>query len=168
MQVVLATAGYDHTIRLWDVVNGCVVACMQHPEGHINSIAVSPDKRWLATAGHLSIRVYDLHNEHQLGVAWGAAFAQEAGTGHEGNVMAIGWLNERLLWSVGEDGTIRVNHFNEGFVGQTLIRGSCPFTAAALLESDCLVVTDEQGGVGLWNLTTGQCTLEMVLPSLTL
>lgn len=30
--VVLATAGYDHTIRFWDVVRGCCIGTLQHNE----------------------------------------------------------------------------------------------------------------------------------------
>lgn len=50
-KVVLATAGYDHTIRFWDVLRGVTVHSLQHAESQVNAMAVSRDKRTLAVAG---------------------------------------------------------------------------------------------------------------------
>ena len=49
--VVLATAGYDHTIRFWEALSGSCLRTIQHPDS-INQIAISPDKRILAAAGN--------------------------------------------------------------------------------------------------------------------
>ena len=31
--VLIVTAGYDHTIRFWDVLQGACIATLQHKEG---------------------------------------------------------------------------------------------------------------------------------------
>jgi target of rapamycin complex subunit LST8 len=49
-EVVLATAGYDHTIRFWEALSGVCLRTIQHPDS-VNRLAVSPDKRFLAAAG---------------------------------------------------------------------------------------------------------------------
>lgn len=36
--VLLATAGYDHTIRFWDVVTGSCIGALQHNESVLVSI----------------------------------------------------------------------------------------------------------------------------------
>ena len=59
--VVLATAGYDHTIRFWEALSGACIRTIQHPES-INQLAISPDKRILATAGNLQVRLYDINS----------------------------------------------------------------------------------------------------------
>ena len=59
--VVLATAGYDHTIRFWEALSGAYIRTIQHPES-INQLAISPDKRILATAGNLQVRLYDINS----------------------------------------------------------------------------------------------------------
>ena len=48
--VVLATAGYDHTIKFWEALSGAGLRTIQNPDP-INRLAVSPDKRLLAAAG---------------------------------------------------------------------------------------------------------------------
>ena len=35
--VVLATAGYDHTIRFWDVVRGLCIGTLQHNESVVST-----------------------------------------------------------------------------------------------------------------------------------
>ncbi len=48
--VVLATAGYDHTIRFWEALSGACIRTIQNPDS-VNQLAISPDKRILAAAG---------------------------------------------------------------------------------------------------------------------
>lgn len=53
---LLATAGYDKTIRLWSLPDGAPVAVLRPPigalqEGEINAVAVSPDGRRVFAAG---------------------------------------------------------------------------------------------------------------------
>lgn len=35
--VLIVTAGYDHTIRFWDVLHGACIATLQHNESVTNS-----------------------------------------------------------------------------------------------------------------------------------
>jgi G protein beta subunit-like protein len=48
--VVLATAGYDHTIRFWEALSGACIRTIQIQDC-VNQLAISPDKRILAAAG---------------------------------------------------------------------------------------------------------------------
>ena len=50
-KVVLITAGFDHTIRFWDVLKGETIGTLQHAASQVNSMAISRDKRTLAVAG---------------------------------------------------------------------------------------------------------------------
>ncbi|KAL8383434.1 hypothetical protein RB595_010567 [Gaeumannomyces hyphopodioides] len=56
----LASASYDHTVKLWDAATG---ACLQTLEGHsgcINSIAFSPDGQKLASASNdKTVKLWD-------------------------------------------------------------------------------------------------------------
>lgn len=50
-KVVLITAGFDHTIRFWDVLQSTTIGTLQHTASQVNSMAISRDKRTLAVAG---------------------------------------------------------------------------------------------------------------------
>jgi WD40 repeat protein/tRNA A-37 threonylcarbamoyl transferase component Bud32 len=51
----LATAGFDHTLRLWELASdrpqaaGAMIRVVDHP---VNSVAITPDSRFLVTAGN--------------------------------------------------------------------------------------------------------------------
>ena len=49
--VILASAGYDHTIRFWDALSGQCYRMLQHPESQVNVLCITRDKRFLAAAG---------------------------------------------------------------------------------------------------------------------
>lgn len=57
--MILVTAGYDHTIRFWEAWSGICSRTIQHSDSQINRLAISPDKRFLAAAGHGHVRLYD-------------------------------------------------------------------------------------------------------------
>ena len=50
-EVVLASAGYDHTIRFWEALSGICLRTIQHADSQVNKLAIAPDKRFLAAAG---------------------------------------------------------------------------------------------------------------------
>lgn len=58
--VVLASAGYDHTIRLWDVVEATCLGTLQHNESQVNCMALTRDKQFLGLGGNPAIRIFDV------------------------------------------------------------------------------------------------------------
>ncbi|CAH7668988.1 WD repeat-containing protein pop3 [Phakopsora pachyrhizi] len=60
LDVILATGGYDNTIRFWEAWSGICVKSINHPQSQINRLAISPDKRFLAVAGNAHVRLYDV------------------------------------------------------------------------------------------------------------
>ena len=38
--VILATAGYDHTIKFWSAHTGVCTRTLQHPDSQVNSLAI--------------------------------------------------------------------------------------------------------------------------------
>ncbi len=58
---LLASAGGDGTIRLWDVASGSVVQTLQRQLGPVNAIGFSPDGKRLASGGvNQVVTVWDL------------------------------------------------------------------------------------------------------------
>ncbi|PWU14499.1 MAG: hypothetical protein C5B50_17160 [Verrucomicrobia bacterium] len=60
----IITASLDGIVRVWDTAKGQVIARLHHPAAP-NSVALSPDSRWLATGCDDSyVRVWDIAHEH--------------------------------------------------------------------------------------------------------
>lgn len=99
---MIATAGYDHEIKLWDPASSQSLHAIRS-EGHINRLAFSPDNKFLAAAGHGQVRLYDHHSPNPQ--AQGAVSFSE----HKLNVTAIGFHRDaKWLFSASEDCTVRL------------------------------------------------------------
>ena len=59
-QMMLATAGYDHTIKFWSAHTGVCTRTLQHPDSQVNSLAISGDGSMIAAGGYQHIRMFDL------------------------------------------------------------------------------------------------------------
>lgn len=84
--VVLATAGYDHSIRFWEATSGVCFRTLQYPDSQVNKIEITADKTHLAAAGNSHIRVFDVNsNDPQPVISY---------EGHTGNVTAVGFQKD--------------------------------------------------------------------------
>ena len=58
--VLLATAGYDHSVKLWEPRTAVCAKTLQFQGSQVNRLIISPDKQRLIAAGNPQVR----------GVAW--------------------------------------------------------------------------------------------------
>ena len=99
---MLATAGRDGTVRLWDVATrhqvGAAITADAQP---VNAVAFSPDGRMLATAGgDGTVRLWDVGTGQQVGAAM---------TGGPAALYAIAFVpGGGVLATAGGDGTARL------------------------------------------------------------
>ena len=84
--VVLATAGYDHTIRFWEATSGICYRTLQYPDSQVNKLEITADKTQIAAAGHGQIRVFDVNSSDPLPV--------HTYEGHVGNVTSVGFQKD--------------------------------------------------------------------------
>jgi len=62
--VILATAGYDHTVRFWQAHSGICTRTVQHQDSQVNALEITPDRSMIAAAGYQHIRMYDLSSNN--------------------------------------------------------------------------------------------------------
>ena len=96
--VLLATAGYDHTIRLWEAPSGICYKTMQHPDSQVNKLEISPDKQYIAAAGNPSLRIFDIN-----GSSPNAVSSYDGHTNTNSGVLKAGskagWSDHLLLYA---------------------------------------------------------------------
>jgi len=147
--VILATAGYDHTIRLWEVPNGFCYRTIQHTDSQINKLEISPNKQFIAAAGNPSIRLFELrgNNPQPLHVL----------TGHKANVTGIGFQKEgKWLYSSGEDGSVKIWDLRAPGVQQEFeFTDSCN-TVALHPNQEEIVCGYQNGMIRVWDLKTNK------------
>ena len=119
--LVLATAGYDHTIRFWEATTGICWRTIPHNDSHVNKLEISQDKKYLAAAGNPAVRVYDIQSN--------ATSPFYTFQGHTSNVSAIGFNKEgRWLYSGAPTASSASHDATAGGITCTASRDYCSLT----------------------------------------
>lgn len=148
-QIILATGGYDHTIKLWQTHTGLCNRTMQHTESQVNALEITPDKQLLAAASYQHIYMYDLTSNNPN------AIVNYEGTSK--NVTSVGFEeNGKWMYSGGEDSRARIWDLRSR-------SNQCPkiFEVQGPINCVCLhpnqtdlFVGDQNGIIYRWDLRT--------------
>src|SRR5262249_21228155 len=75
---VLATGGWDHTVRLWDAADGKPLRTLHGPDAPVRVLAYAPDGQSLAAGGWAPVVIWDPHTgkkKQELGGPWAHSFS---------------------------------------------------------------------------------------------
>ncbi|KAN0061210.1 TOR complex subunit lst8 [Thecaphora frezii] len=184
LSVILVTAGYDHTIRFWEAWSGICSRTIQYPDSQVNRLAISPDKRYLAAAANMQIRLYDCSvggvpanlnlapaAQANAATATAAAPQQHATStnpvvtydGHVGNVTSIAWhCDAKWLVSGSEDGTLKIWDTRTSRA-QRVYDHRAPVNDVVVHPNQGeLMSCDQAGSVKVWDLGENGCSHELV------
>jgi len=154
-EVVLATAGYDHTIKFWQAHTGQCSRTIQHADSQVNALEISSDGQLLAACGYQHIRMYD--------VMGGNANPVVNYEGVSKNIMDVGFqAYGKWIFTAGEDGTAKIwDPRARNLQCQKVYQssGAVPINSAKLLPSQTeLLLGDQSGNVHIWNLRSDSAT----------
>ena len=146
---MLASAGSDATLRLWDPRSGQLLRTLLGHQGTVRSCAFSADGTMLASAGSdATLRLWDPRSGQALRTLHG----------HQGTVRSCAFSADgTMLASAGDDGTLRLWDPRSGQALRTLQdhKGyvmSCAFST----DGTMLASTGEDGTLRLWAPRSGQ------------
>ncbi len=149
----LATAGRDHTARVWDVSNGREIARMPHDPTFSDAwqaVAFSPDGKYLATAnGSKTVRVWEATSGEEV-----------ARITHENNVRDIAFYpvpNGRYLVATASgDQTAQVWELDRLPEVACVIHEKMVLDVAFSPDGNYLATASEDGTVRISEVTTGK------------
>lgn len=148
-EVVLATAGYDHTIKFWQAHTGQCVRTLQHADSQVNALSISPDGQLLAACGYQHIKMFDVQGNNANPVV--------NFDGVSKNVMDVGFQEDGLwMYTGGEDSTAKIwdlRNRNLNCSRKFSSPGGAPVNSVALHPNQQeMVIGDQNGNVHVWNV----------------
>ncbi|KAF3760572.1 hypothetical protein M406DRAFT_63781 [Cryphonectria parasitica EP155] len=155
MSVILCTAGYDHTIRFWEALSGICSRTIQHPDSQVNRLCISPDKRFLAAAGHHTVKLFDIKSTNP-----NALLTFE---GHTGNITGVAFHCEgKWMVTSSEDGTVKIWETRSGTIQRSYNHGSPANDVVIHPNQGEIISCDRSGSVRVWDLAENNCSHELI------
>lgn len=147
--VLLATAGYDHTIRFWQAHSGICHRTVQHPDSQVNALEITPDRQLIAAAGYQHIRMYDLNSNNPSPMINYDGISR--------NVTAVGFHEEgKWMYTGGEDNSARIWDLrSRNLQCQRIFQVNAPVNCVCLHPNQGEIFVGDQGGsIHIWDLKT--------------
>jgi WD40 repeat protein len=143
----LASASWDHTMKLWDVGTGRELRTI--PAAGIANMSFSADGRWLVSGGEdKSVRLWEVATGNEL----------RTFSGNADQVFAVAFSPDgRWVASGGLDRSVKVWEVSTGREFRTLAGYSAPINGVAISPDGHLLASGNVNQtLDLWDVTTGQ------------
>jgi WD40 repeat protein len=157
---ILASAGQDHAIKLWDVASGSELRALAGHRGEVSSVAFSPDGRILASGGtDGSIKLWDAASGSQL----------QTLEGHTKPVYSVAFSPDgSALASASRDQTIKLWEVTSGRLLRALVGHTDTVkTVAFSRDGRTLASGSSDHTIKLWNVADGSDLRTLVASGIT-
>ena len=142
-------------LRFWEALSGICSRTIQHPESQVNRLCISPDKRYLAAAGHHTVKLYDIKSTNPNAVL--------TFEGHTGNVTGVAFHCEgKWMVTSSEDGTVKIWETRSGSI-QRSYNHSAPVNDVVIHPNQGEIISCDRGGsVRIWDLAENNCSHDII------
>ncbi|CAJ2502427.1 Uu.00g098210.m01.CDS01 [Anthostomella pinea] len=155
MSVILCTAGYDHTIRFWEALSGICSRTIQHPDSQVNRLCISPDKRFLAAAGHHTVKLFDIKSTNPNPLL--------TFEGHTGNITGVAFHCEgKWMVTCSEDSTVKIWDTRSGNIQREYNHGYPVNDVVIHPNQGEIISCDRNGSVRVWDLAENNCSHQLI------
>ena len=141
--------------RFWEALSGICSRTIQHPDSQVNRLCISPDKRFLAAAGHHTVKLYDIKSTNPNPLL--------TFEGHSGNITGVAFHCEgKWMVTSSEDGTVKIWETRTGSIQRSYSHGSPVNDVVIHPNQGEIISCDRSGKVRVWDLAENTCAHELM------
>ena len=157
--VLFLTSGYDQVIKFWDPLSATCTRTIPYPESHVNTMALSSDKKYLLVGSNPNCRVFDVAKPGGNSANTPVLVYQ----GHTGNVTAVGAQRDfKWIFTGSEDKKIKIWDTKHPRCRREYLNNS-PINYALLHPNQGEIWSiDQRGSLKIWDLVSDTCTQELI------
>lgn len=117
----------------------------------MNRLCISPDKRFLAAAGHHNVKLFDIRSNNPTPLL--------IFEGHTGNVTGVAFHCEgKWMVTSSEDGSVRIWETRTGTIQRTYLHGAPVNDVVIHPNQGEIISCDRAGTVKVWDLAENTCS----------
>jgi target of rapamycin complex subunit LST8 len=121
----------------------------------VNRLAISPDKRFLAAAGHSHVRLYDITSNNPNPI--------HSFDGHTSNVTGVAFhLETKWMATSSEDGTVKIWDLRSPHVQRDFAHGAPVSDIVVHPNQGDVISCDQAGCVKIWDLAENANTHTLI------
>lgn len=141
--------------RFWEALSGICSRTIQHPDSQVNRLCISPDKRYLAAAGHHTVKLYDIKSTNPNPLL--------TFEGHTGNITGVAFHCEgKWMVTSSEDGCVKIWETRTGSIQRSYNHGSPANDVVIHPNQGEIISCDRSGSVRIWDLAENTCAHELI------
>ncbi|KAH0358198.1 IkappaB kinase complex, IKAP component, partial [Aureobasidium melanogenum] len=141
--------------KFWEALSGICSRTIPHPDSQVNRLCISPDKRFLAAAGHHTVKLYDIKSTNPAAVL--------TFEGHTNNITGLAFHCEgKWMVTSSEDGTVKIWDTRTGHVQRNYSHGVPVNDVVIHPNQGELISCDRGGNVRIWDLAENKCSHQLI------
>jgi len=139
----------------WEALSGICSRTIPHPDSQVNRLCISPDKRFLAAAGHHTVKLYEIKSTNPNPVL--------TFEGHASNITGVAFHCEgKWMVTSSEDGTVKIWDTRSGSVQRNYTHGVPVNDVVIHPNQGELISCDRGGNVRIWDLGENKCSHQLI------